>query len=244
MIMISLSVLEDKFCIKKFFIDVFRGKISTANNEDFSRNESGGFWLCSLNFFEKLFENPHQWLEISWSEDFGNKISTISQKVAGQFKSMKNELTLCVSILAPVGSNIGCTIIKNNITFLIFEHFFQCVITSLGRNIADEWLRSRNFFNRIKIDTNNGWVDWHKLFGNLHPTTWSGTQVDKCGWVIEEIVLSVQLDQFISSSGTISLSLSVMIICIKSLLWLGLLTHWSMLITFYYKNFIISLSAL
>ena len=100
----------------------------------------------------------------------------------------------------------------------------------MSGDISNEGLGAGDFFNGIEINTDDGGVERHELLGDLHPATGGGTEIDESGGVVEEIVLSVELDEFVGGPGSIALSLGVMIIGIESLFGLGFLTHFLMLI--------------
>lgn len=70
----------------------------------------------------------------------------------------------------------------------------------------------------------------------MHPTTGGRTEINQCGGVVEEIVLTVELDEFVGGSGTVALGLGEMIVSIESLLGFGFLTHENVDLAIYYIN--------
>ena len=102
-------------------------------------------------------------------------MSSVFQEITGEFKGVQDQLTLCVSVLVPIGSYVWSTIIEHDIALLMFKHLLKCVITNLGGNIANERLSARYSFDLIEIHTDDSGVDRHELLGNLHPTSWRRT---------------------------------------------------------------------
>ncbi len=74
---VSLCVLEDELCIEQFLVDVLWGIVSSADYEDFGRDETRGFGLSCLYACEKLLEHPHEGLEIGWAEHLGYEVPAI-----------------------------------------------------------------------------------------------------------------------------------------------------------------------
>ena len=86
MIVVGLSVLEDELGIEELLIDVLRGIVPAADDEDFGWNESWGFGFCCLYSGEEFFEHPHEGLEVCWPEDLGDEVAAVFQKIAGEFQ--------------------------------------------------------------------------------------------------------------------------------------------------------------
>ena len=80
---------------------------------------------------------------------------------------------------------------KIDFTLLIFEHFFQGLVAGAGGNVSDEGLGAWNSFDGIQIYSDNGRIEGHELFGDLHPSSWGGTQIDYGGGIVEEIIFSI-----------------------------------------------------
>lgn len=84
---------------------------------------------------------------------------------------------------------------------------------------------ARNTLDGIKVDSHNVGVERHALTCDLHPPSRSCAEVDKSGGVAEEIVLAIQLYEFVGGSRPVSLLLGEMIIDIQPLLGFGLFPH-------------------
>lgn len=80
--MVSLSVLENIFCIEELLIDKTRIQITRAHHENFSRSKTRCFRLSCFYPFEKFLKHPHQRLEISRPEDFGHEITALTKERA------------------------------------------------------------------------------------------------------------------------------------------------------------------
>lgn len=193
MVVVGLSVLEYKPGVKKFLVNVLRSQITTAHYEYFCRDETGSLGLGSLNLLKEFLKDPHQRLKICRPEYFCDKEASFLEEIASKLHGMEDQLTLCIGIFAPVGTDVRGTVIENDFTLLIFEHFLECLITGQSGNIADKGLGAWHFLYWVKIHPNNCRICRHELFGHLHPPSWGGTQINHSCRIVEETILSIQL---------------------------------------------------
>ncbi len=86
-VVVCLSILENILCIEQLLINVTWSQVSNAHYENFSRNETRSLGFGDFHFLEKFVEDPNERIEVCRSENFGDKVSPLSQKRAGQLQS-------------------------------------------------------------------------------------------------------------------------------------------------------------
>lgn len=69
---------------------------------------------------------------------------------------MQDQLTLCIGIFAPVGTNIRRTIIENDITLLIFEFLPKLLVAGSSGDIALEAGGTWNTLDWVQINADDG----------------------------------------------------------------------------------------
>lgn len=179
-VVIIFSILEDILGIEELVIDEVRiNKVST-DNENFCRGKTRSLGFVGFNLSEEFVADPNKGIVILRSENLCNESTTLSQEVDCKLKSRQGKFDLIEGILLPVSTNVGGTIIKNDISLSSLQFSFQQLISSGSSNILNVCFNSWNGLNRNEIQTNLGTGNRTELSSNLQPTTGSSTKINNC----------------------------------------------------------------
>jgi hypothetical protein len=164
-----LELCEDVLRVEELRVNVLWSLVTAANNENFGGNISRRRRLGSLNGGEKLLENPQKGIVVLGAENFGDKASTLAQEISSQSQGLQNKFCLRESILYPSGTNVGSTIVENDVCLPVFDMPTNCCATLVCCDIALESDGPRNRLDRGKVDTDNKTLRRHVLGGDLTP---------------------------------------------------------------------------
>lgn len=117
-----------------------------------------------------------------------------------------------IGVFTPVGTHIGSTVVQDDITFLSLDFLSELFVAGRGGDIALEAGGSWYFFDGIEIDSDNGGVHGHAFSSHLHPSSWGCAKIDENIGSGEEVVLAIELDELVGSSGTVALLLSEVVV--------------------------------
>jgi hypothetical protein len=182
--------------IEKFRVNVVGGEVVTADNEDFRRHISEvvsvikrckttkkkklprRWWLGGFDFAEQLSEDPEKVVVVGAPEDLGDESATFHEKFHCEPETHEDELCLGVGVLDPGSTDVGCTVMENNISFPVLELVSNEVATAGCGDVCGESGDTGNGTDRDEIDANNDAIYWHRLARNLEPTTGGSTEID------------------------------------------------------------------
>lgn len=122
---IFFSILEDEFGVEELGIDVVGSNKSKTDDENFGRLSSRSSRLSGFNFLEEFIQNPDQRVIICGSEDLGDESTTSSQDGGGEFQGSQDQFDLREGILGPIGTDIGGTIIQDDINLFALDFFLD-----------------------------------------------------------------------------------------------------------------------
>jgi len=122
---IFFSILEDEFGVEKLGIDVVRSNKSKADDKNFGRLSSRSSRLSGFNLLEEFIQNPDQRVIICGSEDLGDESTTSSQDSGSEFQGSQDQFDLREGILGPIGTDVGGTIIQDDINLFALDFFLD-----------------------------------------------------------------------------------------------------------------------
>jgi len=167
---IFFSILEDEFGVEELGIDIIRSNKSKTDDENFCRLSSRSSRFCGFNFLEEFIQNPDQGVIICGSEDLGDESTASSQDGGSEFQGSQDQFDLRESILAPIGTDVGGTIIQDDINLFTLDFFLDLntgLIILYGREIyKSQATRSGNIF--LESDTAWDRLDFVQIYTDFN----------------------------------------------------------------------------
>jgi hypothetical protein len=189
------------FRVQELGIDVLGRSEILADDEDLGRDVTGRRRFGGFDLGEQLVEDPHQRVVVATSEDFCHERSSLLQELGGQLEGLQRQLALGESVLDPCGTDVGSSVVEDEIRLEMLEVALQRGPTRLSSNIADESVNTGDGSDCIEINSDDEGLLRAVLLSDLEPTSGCGTQIDDDSRFGQEVVLSIQMNQFAKQVG-------------------------------------------
>ena len=177
------DVTEDSLWVEHLWVDLFRGLVSLANDEDLCGDVTGSRRLVCLDFREELIEDPEEIVVILGAEDLGDVPATWPEDLACESETGEHKLGLDECIPDPIGTDIRGTVIQDNVDHMI--EFIPDAVFDDGatfRVFRDVLCHGDDVFDWSdgnKIETHDDRSDRHVFRGHLKPGTRRRTEIDE-----------------------------------------------------------------
>jgi hypothetical protein len=126
-VLLFFDFLEGELRVKELGINRVWSLEALADNENLSRLSTRGLWLWDLNFVEEILQHKEERVVVLRSENLGDEGTASPKHFGRNLESVQREFNLVVSVLGPLGADVGGTIIHHDIGLEVFQLTFDLI---------------------------------------------------------------------------------------------------------------------
>ena len=112
--------------------------------------------LRSLDLAEELGEHPDEVVVVRLTEDLGDEGASLGEKFDGEFEGHEHECALRVRGLDPCRSDIGSTVVQDDIGLPVLQLVADQVATVRGGDVGSEGDNTGDGLYGYQVDTCRG----------------------------------------------------------------------------------------
>lgn len=147
------ELLEDVLRVEKLGIDMLGSEEVAAHDEDLRGDVARGGRLRRFDLGEELVEDPDEVVVVDGTEDLSHERAALDEELRGELEGHEHELGLAVCVLHPCGTDVGRTVMQDDVSLPVLQLVANQVATVGGGDVGSECNNTRDRFDWDQVDT-------------------------------------------------------------------------------------------